>query len=136
MRPFHFRLNKVQHIRQSVREQRRLELLEAQQAEDHVSSQIADLQSELQSLQSHARFAAAPGRLNIDDLRHTQRFERSLRGELQSAQTRRQALSAEVERRREAVVEADREVKVLDRLEEKQRAQYRIDQARCEARAI
>lgn len=136
MRSFHFRLDKVQQLRQNIREQRRSELLEAQQAEDRVATQISDLQSELQALQGHARFAAAPGGLNIDDLRSMQRYETSLRGELQSAQVQRATLQAEVDRRREAVIEADREVKVLERLEGKQRDQFRIDQARAETRAI
>src|SRR5262245_43578510 len=121
MSPFHFRLGRVQFVRKNVREQRRLELLEVQQAEDQVASEIADLESELQSLHWHVRSAIAPGHLNIDDLHHTQRYEQSLRGQLHWAQSRHETLLAEVQRRREAVVEADRNVKVLERLEEKQR---------------
>jgi flagellar protein FliJ len=130
----HFRLDKVHHIRQNAREQRRIELLEAQQAEDQAAAQVAELMSSLQFVRGHVQLATTPGRLNLDDLRHAQRYERSLRGELESAQSRRETLSAEVERRRQSLVEADREVKVLDRWQEKQHAQFRIDQARSEAK--
>jgi flagellar export protein FliJ len=134
MPQFHFRLDKVHRVRENTRQQRRIELLEAQQAEDQAAAQVAELQAELQSLREHLQSAGAPGELNLDDLRHAQRYEHSLRGELESAQIRRETLSAEVQRRRQALVEADREVKVLDRYEDKQRAQFRIDQARREAR--
>jgi flagellar export protein FliJ len=130
----HLRLDKVHHIRQNAREQRRIELLEAQQAEDQVAAQVVALQSDLRSLRGHLQSATTPGQLNLDDLRHAQRYERSLRGELESAQSRCEALSAEVERRRHSLVEADREVKVLDRWQEKQQVQFRIDQARREAK--
>jgi flagellar FliJ protein len=136
MVPFHFSLDKVLNIRQSVREQSRLELLEALQAEDQIAAQIADLQTELHSARSHTRSTASSGRLNVDELRHTQRYEQSLRGELSLAQTRRQELATEVERRRHVLVEADREVKVLNRLQERQRVHYRIDEARRGAKTL
>lgn len=136
MPQFHFRFDKVQHVRESVREQRRLDLLETQHAEDQIAAQVTDLQSELHLLRGHVRSTAAPGQLNLDELLHTQRYERALRGELETAQTRRETLSAEVQRRRQALVEADQAVKVLDRLQEKQRVQHRFDQARREAKLL
>ena len=42
------------------------------------------------------------------------------------------ALTTEIERRREAVVAADREVRTLERLREKQRLEYQHDQQRLE----
>jgi flagellar export protein FliJ len=134
MPQFHFRLDKVHLVRQNTRQQRRVELLEAQQAEDQIAAQVADLQSELQTLRGHVQLAGAPGQLNLDNLRHAQRYERTLRGELDSAQSRRETLLAEVERRRQALVEADRDVKVLDRYEQQQLAHFRIGQSRRDAK--
>jgi flagellar FliJ protein len=129
-----FPLEKVQRVRQNVREQRRLELLDAQHAEDQAVAQIAGLQAELHTLQSQTRSVIRPGQLDLIQLRHMRKYEQSLRQELEMAQNRRQRLAAEVEKRRQDLVEADREVKVLDRLQERQQVQYRIDQARREAR--
>jgi flagellar protein FliJ len=134
MPQFHFRLEKVQQVRRSMRETRRLELLEAQQVEDQVAAQIADLRMELQSLRWHQRSAAGTGPLNLEGLQQSQRYESSLRGELESAQRRRETLSSEVQRRRHVLVEADREVKVLDRLKDKQQMQFRQDEARHETK--
>ncbi len=136
MNHFHFRLNKVQAVRQNTREQRRLDLLEAQHAEDQIVAQITELQTALQSLRTHTRAATHPGYLDLDKLRHIQRYEYSLQGELRSAKTRHGSLVAEVQRCRQVLVEADREVKVLDRLQDRQQIQYRIDQARHEAKAM
>ena len=49
---------------------------------------------------------------------------------------RRAELAPEIERRRQAVVEADRELKVLEKLSERQQAQFRLDQTRAEGKLL
>ncbi|MCC7084608.1 MAG: flagellar export protein FliJ [Pirellulales bacterium] len=134
MHTSHFRFDQVHQFRRSVREQRRLELLEVQRAEDQLACQIAQLHDELQSIRSQARSVVRPGQLDLSQLRHAQRYEQSLRSELSQAQRRCQTLAAEVEHRRQALVAAEQEVKLLDRLQEQQRVRRRLDLARREAK--
>lgn len=128
-----FRLDQVQHHRHNLREQRRQELLEAQRAEDQVSTHIAGLQSEIQMLRAQSRTAIQPGALDLARVKHAQRYEQSLRAEMESAKRRRQSLAEEVSRRREMLIEADRESKLVDKVQERAAQHRRTEQTRREA---
>ncbi len=68
---------------------------------------------------------AASGAVDVDRLLAASRFEAILRAEIQIIRQHESTLAAEIDRRRQALVVADRDVRVLEKLEETQRGRHR-----------
>jgi flagellar protein FliJ len=136
MPPFRFRLTTLLRLRENVRDERRQQFSAAQRAEDIVAARIAELDAELGNLREHCQTASRAGPINVDQLLAAGRYEMTLQAEKQTAQTQRAAVAAEVERRRQTLVEADREVKTLDKLQEQQLVKHRAEENRRDIKQL
>ncbi len=136
MSSYRFRLSTLLRIRQNLRDECRQQLVEAERAEEIIITRIAQLNEELIVLRMHAQAVSGPGRINIDRLLDAGRYEMMLKAERQAADDQRQAVAAEVERRRQALVEADREVKVLEKLRDQQLVRHRAEEAKREIKQL
>jgi flagellar FliJ protein len=76
------------------------------------------------------------GALDVNWLLTTQRYQLALEAQAKQLAEQASRLAEEVERRRAALVEGDREVRVLDKLEERQRAAHRIAAGRTETKQL
>ena len=131
-----FRLATLLRLREHVRDQRRAELAEAFRAEELLDEQQQTVGRELGWLREQCRSAAGPGALNVDRLVEAQRYEVALRGRQSRLVAQRQTLSAEVDRRREALLAADRDVRLLEKLRERQAQRQRDQENRCETNQL
>jgi flagellar export protein FliJ len=133
MASFQFRLATLVRLRANVRDERRTQLAEAQRAEQLVVERIADLDAELLTLRGERIDAAHPGStVNVDQLTEIARYEMILKVERQSADQQRQTVAAEVQKRREALMAADRDVRVLEKLRDVQHGRHQEEEARRE----
>ena len=69
-------------------------------------------------------------------LLETQRYQSVLRAQESTMQGQARLLATEVERRRQAIVEANREVRVLDNLEERQLSAHRQKLLQAEVKEL
>jgi flagellar FliJ protein len=136
MPSFRFRLTTLLRLREAWRDERRAHLAEAQQAEQLIQERIAEIERALVELQRRSLAAARPGTVNVDQLAESARYEMILKVDRDSADQQRQAVAAEVQKRREALVAADREVRVLEKLRDTQRERHREEEARQEAQRL
>jgi flagellar protein FliJ len=136
MPPFRFRLSTLQHLRENVRDECRQQLAEAQRAEDILAARIAELDDEIAFIRQHAKTASQVGPINVDRLLDAGRYEMALRAERQSVVAQRETVAQEVQRRRQALVEADREVKSLEKLRERQLERHRHEDSRRESKQL
>ncbi len=136
MLPYKFRMATLLRLREAYRDERRLQLAEAQRAEAIVERRIAHLESDLRSLTNRCQRDLQPGQIDVDRMMESQRYELLLRAERQAASEQRRIVSEEVERRREVVMEADREVRVLEKLRERQLERHREDEVRSEIKLL
>ena len=120
MARFTFRLATLLRLRENERDQRRAELAQAYHADDILRQQDEDLERERIGLLAISREAAGPGAVDIDRLIQTQRYELLLKTHQQQLRRQREAVAAEIDRRRETLVRANREVRILENLREKQ----------------
>lgn len=125
MAKFKFRLAKLRKIREAVRDQRRAHLAEAYRAEEVLKQQSETIARELGDLRSECRRASGPGIVDVDRLTQAHRHELVLKSQQEHLGRQSQALTSEIEVRREALVHATREVRILEKLEEKQLARHR-----------
>lgn len=130
MPQFQFRLATLLRLREVAREERRTQLAEALRLVDQLRArqrEIEELVRETKRLQT-----PAAGALDADRLLNATRYELVLRAEQRALQLQEVSVQGEVEKRREALVDANREVRSLELLREKQKETH---QAEEEARA-
>ncbi len=136
MAEFHFRLATLLKLRESERNERRLRLAEAREAERILGERIAELENEREDISRQSRDAVRPGPLNLDRVVQTSRFELLVEAQLRAMQDRNNQLQEELERRHEALVEADRGVRVLEKLRERWLADYQRQQLKLEQKEL
>jgi flagellar FliJ protein len=130
MTTFRFRLATLLRLRESTRDERRLELARAYQADDLLRREEERVNEDLAGLTNLVRQAAGPGPVDVDGLLEAQRFEIVLTAQRQHLARQREMVRAEIERRRQALVEANRDVQVLERLRQRQADRHRDEENR------
>ncbi|NOY42867.1 MAG: flagellar export protein FliJ [Planctomycetes bacterium] len=135
MSKFRFRLATLRKLREIRRDELRTKLAEASRATQMLDEQIMAVGSELTNLQSEQR-AAIAGSADVNVLLETQRYQAILRAQQSTMQDQAGILKAEVERRRQAVVEADKEVRLLEKLNERQRNEHQKQMQRAEVKEL
>jgi flagellar protein FliJ len=136
MSTYRFRLATLLRLRENLRDECRQQLSVAQKAEDILVNRITELNDNLAELRRQSHVACRPGTINIDRLLDTGRYEFALKAQRQAADEQRQAVQLEVERRRQSLVEADREVKTLEKLREQQLTRHRLEENRREIKRL
>lgn len=124
MSKFQFRLATLVKLREAARDERRAALAEAQRALDLLDQRLAGNRQEQVELKQLCKSVTTPGQVNVDRLLDAQRYEAVLLAEAQRLTQQQATIAAECERRREALVAADREVKTLEKLRDKQLARW------------
>lgn len=123
-------------IRESIRDERRHHLLEAQQAHDTLQTRLDEIRDNLHAARRLASATLVGGPVNVDRLLDDGRYELVLLAEQHMFRQQSKSVAEEIERRRQALVAADREVRVLDRLRETQKQRHDTETARCEQQVI
>ncbi|HEY2828015.1 MAG TPA: flagellar export protein FliJ [Pirellulales bacterium] len=132
MSAFRFRLSTVLRLRENLRDECRQSLVAAARTQEALRARIAGLNYQLAELHHRSELATRPGAINVDQLLDADRYELVLRGQRQTAEQQGQEADTEVERCRQALLEADREVKTLEKLRQKQAVRYQLTENRCE----
>lgn len=136
MAKFHFRLTALQRIRESHRDELRSKLAEAYQAETLLNEQAQAVHDKEKSLLQQHRNILAGNETDVNRLLDVQRYATVLKGQLITLQNQAKMLNAEIEKRRRAVVEADQQVRVLEKLHERQLAEHKSQVLRAEAKVL
>lgn len=133
---FVFRLATLLKLRCTERDERRVRLAEAHAAEIMLTERIAQFDAQLLELARRYQAAASPGALDVDQLLDAQRYDAIVRAEKLHVAGQREAIRGEVEKRREALLAADREVRALEKLHDAQQERFRQQQQREEIKQL
>lgn len=136
MPPFRFRLETLKKIHESTRDERRRHLLEAQQAHDTLQTRLDELRNDLVGAKQLTSQTLSGGTVNVDRLLDDQRYELVLLAEQQMIRQQSKSVAEEIDRRRQTLVAADREVRVLERLRETQKERHDAETALREQQVI
>jgi flagellar export protein FliJ len=136
MNKYRFRLETLQKLRVAQRDQQLSALADGDRAEQILAERRTALADEAAGLRDAQRAAMAATYMNVNQLVEAQRYEMVLRAHEHQLTEQAARLAVEVERRRLAVVEADRAVRVLDKLDERRRADHRRQQQRWEHKQL
>ena len=108
----------------------------AYQAEQMLSEQIQQLAQEELQLRKRTQLEVSPGAVNVDTLLTAQRYGAVLKARAGLLDQQREKLQQEIDRRRQALVEADREVRALEKLRERQQQEHLAHEARIEIKDL
>ena len=136
MTAFRFRLTSVLKLREATRDERRAQLAEAYAAEDKLLNRRRVIETDLAGLNQLRQQRTATGPVNIDLFVSASRYEAVLRQELATVAGHLATLAAEIERRRQALMVADHEVRMLEKLRDKQRELHRQGEALREIKQL
>lgn len=130
MKKFSFRLQPLVRVREAVRDERRGQLAEAL----GIQAALAERRQALTNLLGEARLGhtAPAGRVDVDRLLDAERYEMLLLAESRQLAQQEASVAAEVEKRRQALVWADQDVRVLEKLRDAQRLRWQGAMAREE----
>lgn len=117
-----FRLQPLIKLREAERDERRAELAKAYQAETILQEQIRQIDTDVAAAHASRQAMSAPGKLNVDQMIEGHRYQMLLVVQRKKLLEQQQLLLQEIERRRLAVVEADRQLKILEKLKDRQAA--------------
>jgi flagellar protein FliJ len=131
-----FQLATLLRLRESARDECRGRLAETQRADEAIVDQLARLGMERQRVHSECRTAAGPGDVNVARLVETHRYVVSLRSREEELRRRRQTLAVEIQERRQALLKADQEVQVLEKLRDRRLERQRLEEERRLAKQI
>ncbi|MCU0876785.1 MAG: flagellar export protein FliJ [Pirellulaceae bacterium] len=131
-----FRLSTLLRLRLEARDERRAELAKALRAEGMLNQQQEALAREASDLLVRSRALASPGEVDLDALIQNQRYGLLLKARGSQLAEQLAQVVNEVARRRAALVEADREVRMLEKLREKQAAAQRLADERREQKLL
>jgi len=131
---FHFRLETLLRLRIAERDQRRADLAKAQRALEMLRAEERGVEEQQAAAAQNARRLKLPGAADVDALLQTHRFELALATQRRTLVTQIAQVQAEGERRRQALVEADRQVRVLEKLRERQALAHRRESDRLEVK--
>jgi flagellar export protein FliJ len=136
MASFTFRLQPLLKLREAERDRCREQLAQAYRAEQILLDQQGALQGEISQTRRLSHNRSQPGRIEVDGLLESHRYELLLRAQLQQLGQQHQQITEEIERRRQALVEADQGVRTLDKLRERHRAEHLRDQEKQQMREM
>ena len=123
MSPFRFRLTTFQRLKEAARDACREQFVDALRVDDRLRQQIAEFQAMIREARDLQTVPA--GQVDVDRILSAQRHEMVATAEMRHVEHQRLKVLEEIERRRAALVEADREVKTLEKLKTSQQAEHR-----------
>jgi flagellar export protein FliJ len=136
MAKFKFRLATLMRLREHTRDERRVELAEAYRVDNILKERIGNLVEEMESMKSRQRTTSQPGTVDIDLLVESQRYEVALKAQQREFEQQRQTIAVEIDRRQQRLIEANREVRVLEKLQETQLDRHREEENRREGKVL
>ncbi|MEQ8208572.1 MAG: flagellar export protein FliJ [Lacipirellulaceae bacterium] len=133
---YQFQLETLRKLRLQERDARSVKLAEAFRAEEILLERCAEVKDEIVTLRQQQQEIVVSQSPDVAQLLESQRYQASLETQVRTMRDQAATLQQEIERRRLALVEADREVRVLDKLDERRFAEYQLAAQRAEAKVL
>jgi len=136
MSTFQFRLQTLWRLRTAERDRRRSELAQAYEAAGILDQQSERIEAEQSDTLEEARRLSAPGSADVDALLRVHRHQHILKAELHQLAAQRAQVETEIQRRRQVLVEADRQVRVVEKLHERKLEEHQRKEDRAEVKLL
>ena len=122
---FQFKLQAVQKVNEFKRDAEKQTLADLLAQQNALAAEEEALQKELKDSQTERENLMRGGKLDVAQLQAYFQFESHVKEKLEELRQKQNALTQVIEGQRETVLQAEQEVKKLEKLEEKQREEYK-----------
>ncbi|MEX0675759.1 MAG: flagellar FliJ family protein [Pirellulales bacterium] len=136
MSPFKFRLTTLLTLRNAERERCRAELAAACALERQLAERRRSLEAQLERHRQWVRAGTSPGTIAVEKLKSAGQYERALRAQLAEVVADHETGAAEVGCRQQAAARAESEVRVLEKLREREIDEFKRAQALVEVKQV
>ena len=136
MSHFSFRLQPLMKLREAQRDRCREDLAHAYRADQILQERQEAVRQEIEETKRVARSKSEPGRVEVESLLNVHRYELILSSQLQQLAAQRQKVAVELERRRLALVEADRGLRMLEKLRERHACEFQQAEEKVQIRQM
>ena len=136
MSVFRFRLATLLRLRLAERDERRSDLAKALRAAEILRGERSSLNAEGAANVQLLRRLSGPGGGNVDAMIQAHRYVAILKARAAQLAAQQVQIEREIERRRMILMEADRQVRVLEKLRERQAAEHHRRMDQLEARRL
>lgn len=133
---FKFRMEPLLRIRENERKERQADLAKAYHAETILQGHMETNLKEQEQLLDSGRKSAGAGEINVDHLLELRRYQAVLLAEHRGMSEKMKLVQEEIERRRELLVEANREVQVLEKLRNRQFERFQDELRKKESKEM
>lgn len=130
------RLSMLLRVRVAERDHCRMALAAASKSLDTIRGQLAELAAEMERLQRLTRRVTRPGSVNVNRALDSYRYDRLLELRQQQLRQREAATRQLFEAKRELVIQADREVRIVEKLVEQEHQRQYLQRERREQQAL
>ncbi|QDU62583.1 Flagellar FliJ protein [Planctomycetes bacterium Pan216] len=130
MKRFQFRLARVQRLRERTLQERQVELAEVIEHQQKIEAEISRLDSDRTGEKDSLRDYLGQGTISIDHVIQSHLYDGSLRNAKRQLESHLEQVRRLVDFRRARVLDAEKDVKVLEKLGEKARQRYDADVSR------
>lgn len=124
MKRFEFRLQRVLDLRRQQAEAGRAHLRSLLTAYERLGHEIRSLDTQLQEARAHVRHAPSSAGEDYITLSY---FESHLQRRTTAIETRRQQLNRQIAEQRAHLLEAERKLKLLEKLEARRRTEWSVE---------
>ena len=122
---FQFKLQAVQKVNEFKRDAEKQTLADFLAQQNALAGEEETLQKKLADSQAEREKLMRGGTLDVAQLQAYSQFESHVKEKLEEIRQKQNALTETIEGQRENVLQAEQEVKKLEKLEEKQREEYK-----------
>lgn len=136
MRRYVFRFEKLLELRRKRRAELRERVAEAQRAVDIVNGELRTLDGEFQEIRRHARVLFSEGKFDVNRALELSRYEQMIQAAKVDLLAKLKLLEQELANRQSVLVDAEREVKALELLDERRRAQHLREERKAEVKRL
>ncbi|GAA4424783.1 flagellar FliJ family protein [Bremerella cremea] len=136
MAKFRFRLETYLRLKMAARDQCRADLAEVLRAEDQLKQHQVDIEREMEEHNTYVRSVSQKGTLNVDLIAASQNEFVFLKALRQEKLNLMQQLQPHIQQRRQALIDADHEVRTLERLKEQKHQQHQQWELALEAKQM
>ncbi len=136
MAAFRFRLQTILRLREKERDERRRELAQSIQARQILEDHQQQVAAEWQALNERLRDCSQAGEVQVDLMLALRRYQMMVAAQREFLAQQMVQVDEEMARRRERLMEADRQVRVLEMLREKQLEEFRQEEKRAETKVL
>lgn len=133
MAPYKFRLATLLRLRQIRRDELRGRLADAFAAAAKIAEGEQQLKAQLEEIHLKIRSASGQRDMDVNTIMETQRYELVLKTQLKDLGGKAAMIEEEIEKRRQVVIEAERDVRSLELLDEQGRATWQKEATKRDA---